>query len=342
MCMTKNELINDVAAGLVMILNQDQIDLVKATFIVKMQGYDIHETNTLPSVKVKDNQYIFERFTLDMVAKGVKKSSLKAYASVLMPFFRETGLCYLDVTAQVITDYQALKKVNPNKFGKQNSQSYLVSINRVFFVFFSWAYKKHHIETDIMRDVDRIRVKPKKKERITKEEIVDCRECVKNDREKALLELMLSTGLRVGEIAVLRIEDIDFNSRKLQVKEGKTENAERIVYLSIEAVKAIKKYIKDRISGYVFRPGRKIIDDDKPIGKGTIEKMAKDIGERAGAHCKTTVHIYRKTFASEKYRKTKNVKLVSLLLGHASTTITEKYYLVDDMKDIEYQALCTS
>lgn len=68
--------------------------------------------------------------------------------------------------------------------------------------------------------------------------------------------------------------------------------------------------------------------------------IAKDIRKRAGVHCVTTVHIYRKTFASETYRRTGNIKLVSVLLGHASTTITEKYYLIDDMKDIEYQALC--
>lgn len=67
--------------------------------------------------------------------------------------------------------------------------------------------------------------------------------------------------------------------------------------------------------------------------------IAKDIRKRAGVHCVTTVHVYRKTFASETYRRTGNIKLVSVLLGHASTTITEKYYLIDDMKDIEYQAL---
>ena len=58
MCMTKNELINDVAAGLVTILSGGQIDLVKATFIIKMQGYDIHEVNTLPSTEVKNNDFI--------------------------------------------------------------------------------------------------------------------------------------------------------------------------------------------------------------------------------------------------------------------------------------------
>ena len=49
--------------------------------------------------------------------------------------------------------------------------------------------------------------------------------------------------------------------------------------------------------------------------------------------------MFRKNFTSEEYRRTGNVKYVSILLGHSSTAVTEKYYLVDDMKDIEYVAL---
>lgn len=339
MCMNKNDLINDVVASLAVTMSQEQTDMVKAVFIVKMQRYDIHEVNTLPSVEVIDNDYILKRFTIDMLAKGLKKSSIKTYMSTMKPFLRDTGLCYLDVTAQTIIDYLAIKKIEQNKNGKQNSQSYIAGISRVLFVFFQWAYRKRHIKEDIMRDVDRIRAKQKKKDRITAEEMEACRECVKNDREKALLELMLSTGLRVGEIRALKIEDIDFNSRKVHVQEGKTDNAERDVYLTIRARNALRKYIKDRKTGYVFRPARRIIDDTKQLGKETIEKIAKGIGERAGAHCVTTVHIYRKTFASEEYRRTGNIKYVSILLGHSSTAITEKYYLIDDLMDVKYRAL---
>lgn len=223
MCMNKNELINEIAANLATVLNNEQMDIVKATFVIKMQGYDIHEVNTLPSVEIKDNDFILKRFTVDMLAKGLKKSSIKAYMNTMKPFFEDTGMCYLDVTAQTIIDYLAMKKIKPNKNGRQNSQSYIATINRVFFVFFQWAYRKHHIKEDIMRDVDRIRAKQKKKDRITAEEMEACRECVKNGRERALLELMLSTGLRVGEIRALKIEDIDFYSRRLHVQEGKSD-----------------------------------------------------------------------------------------------------------------------
>lgn len=339
MCMTKNDLINDVAAGLRAALEQDQVDMVKAVLIVKMQGYDLHEVNTLPSTEVAGNDFILKRFTVDMLAKGIKESSIKAYLNIIRPFMAQTGINFTDVTSQHITDYLAVKKVAPNASGKKNSQAYLAGICRVLFIFFGWAYKKHHIREDIMRDVDRIRSKQKKKERITQEEMETCRDVLKDDREKALFELMISTGMRVGEIAKLRIEDIDFHSRKISIHGEKTDHADREGYLSIKARNALLKYIGKRISGYVFRPIRNVLPDDKAIGNGTIEDIAKAIGKRAGVHCTATVHIYRKTFASETYRRTGNIKLVSILLGHASTDITEKYYLIDDLKDIEYQAL---
>lgn len=339
MCITKNELISEVAAGLRTTLEQEQVDMVRAVLTVKMQGYDIHEVSTLPSVEVLDNDFILKRFTVDMLAKGIKESSIKAYLNVVKPFLAYTGINFIDVTSQHITDYLAVKKVTKNANGRKNSQAYLAGICRVLFIFFQWAYKKHHIREDIMRDVDRIKSRQKKKDRITQEEMEACREVLKDSREKALFELMISTGMRVGEITKLQIEDIDFVSRKISIHGEKTANADREGYLSIRARNAVHRYIGSRTSGFVFRPLRNILEDSQAIGNGTIEDIAKDIGKRAGVHCTTTVHVYRKTFASETYRRTGNIKLVSILLGHAGTDITEKYYLVDDMKDIEYQAL---
>ena len=313
--------------------------MVKAVFMMKMQGYEIHELCTLSSTEVKDNEFIMKRFTVDMLAKGLKQSSIRNYMNIIKPFLDITGKNYMDVSSQDIIDYLAIRKIKPNINGKQNSQTYIANINRVLFIFFEWAYRKHHIDVDIMRDVDRIRTKQKKKERLSQEEIEACRDNVKDDRDRALLELMLSTGMRVGEIAKLRAEDIDFYKRKIHVSEEKAENAERDVYLTIKARNALQKYMGRRWNGFVFRPDRNIIDDGKPITTGTINKWAKDIGKRAGCHCDTTVHVYRKTFASMEYRRTKDVKYVSILLGHSSTAVTEKYYLVDDLKEIEYKAL---
>ncbi len=339
MCMTKNDLINDVVASLTVSMTQDQVSLIKSVFIVKMQGYEIHEENTLPSTEVVDNDYILKRFAVDMLAKGLKESTIKSYMDIVKPFMVYVKINITDITAQHITDYLAVKKVSNNIHGRKNTQSYVADVCRKLFIFFEWAYRKHHISQDIMRDVDRIKGKQKKKERITPEEMEACREVLKDNRERALLELMLATGMRVGEITKLKIEDINLLQRKISIHGEKSENADREGYLSIKARNAIHRYIGDRVNGYVFRPLRNVLPDDSPISNSAIEDIAKAIGARAGAHCVTTVHVYRKTFASETYRRTGDIKMVSILLGHASTTITEKYYLIDDLKDIEYKAL---
>lgn len=335
---TKNDMINDIIAGLTYTLNGEQTEVVRATFICKMQGYDIHQISYLPAVGVIDNDFILKRFVIDMIAKGTKQRSIGTFMNILKQFFGTVNKDFRDVTAQDITDYLAVKKITKTDKGRLLSHNYIATISCTLFIFFQWAYRRHHIETDIMLDVDRIRPKQKKKERLTPEEMESCREKLSSERETALFELMLSTGMRVGEIAKLRIEDIDLQSRKINIHGEKSENSDRVGYMSIKARNAMIRYIGERKEGYVFRPYKNSVNESKPISNGTIEKWAKEIGKRGGAHCITTVHIFRKTFASETYRRTKDVKLVSILLGHASTTITEKYYLIEDMKDIEYQA----
>ena len=337
--MTKMEIINEVVASLVMSLTSEQLEIVKSTFIVKMQGYDIHEVSLLPSTEVIDNDFILKRFTVDHLAKGLKASTIKAYMHHLKPFFAFTGLNFRAVTAQTITDYIAYKTVTPNANGKMNSQNHICNISKTLFIFFQWAYRKRHIEEDIMRDVDRVKPKLKKKDRLSVEEIEACRDNLKNIRERALFELMMSTGMRVGEIAALKIEDVDLQKRTIHIPAGKSDSAERDVYLTVKAKNAIEKYIGDRTNGYVFRPVKNSIADNQHISTGTVEKWSKEIGKRAGCHCVTTVHVLRKTYASSEYQRTKNVKYISIILGHSSTAVTEKYYLVDDMKDIEYMAL---
>lgn len=335
--MNKNEMINEIVAELSQELNKEQLDRVKITLQVKMSGYELREMQTLPSTQVFDNEFILRRFSIDALAKGTKPSSIETYINMLKPFFCITGLNYRAVTSQDIIDYIAKRQYTRNTKGQYPSQNYISTISRTLFVFFQWAYRKHYIDTDIMLDVDRIKPKQKKKDRLTNEEVEKIREITTDPRDRALFELMMCTGMRVGEIALLRIEDINFDDMKIHIRGYKSDDSDRDGYLSIKAKLAIKKYIGSRTSGYLFIA--KKAPGTKAMTEGCIEKMAKALGERIDAHCSTTVHIYRKTFASELYSKTKNVKTVSILLGHANTAVTEKYYLVDDMEDIRYQML---
>lgn len=187
-----------------------------------------------------------------------------------------------------------------------------------------------------MRDVDKVKTVQKRKERLTDEEVEDIRDVCGTPKERALLELMLSTGMRVGEIAALNLSDLDLQRKQVQIF-GIKNNTYRTGMLTTRAVKALRTYIASR----PYCTDALFISDRKPFGRlpqSSIQHIAKDIAARAGiTRIKVTVHTYRKTFASVLYHKTKDVLLVSKLLGHATTAITVQYYLVDDIEDMQYR-----
>lgn len=143
---------------------------------------------------------------------------------------------------------------------------------------------------------------------------------------------MLSTGMRVGEIATLRIENIDFNENEIKIWGEKT-STERVGFLTPSAKIALKRYLNGRTEGFVMKNKQ----NDNHMSKTKLEEMAKKIARNAGCTVNATLHVYRKTFASVLYRKTGNILLVSKLLGHADTRTTIKFYLVDEIKDMKYQ-----
>jgi site-specific recombinase XerD len=324
--MTKNDLINDIVVSMSEYL--DKLGMMQLTnvLIVKLHDLELVKSETLPSTEVFDNEWIMKRFSIDLMASGREESTIKQYLTIVSKFLNDINKTYSAVTGQDITDYLAIRQ-----YRDKISQSYKGTICRYLSSFFGWAYRKKHISEDIMRDVDRVKVPQKRKERLTDEEVEQCREVVKNDkRSNALLEIMLSTGMRIGEICSLNIDDLDFKNDTIRIW-GEKSNEYRTGFMTPRFKLSMKAYLCGRTTGPVFigRSGR--------LSRGYIESIAKQISIDAGCHIQATVHTYRKTFASVMYRKTSDVLLVSKLLGHASTDVTIKYYLCDDVEDMKYK-----
>lgn len=326
--MNKNDLINNVAYELRDYLTREQIDRMKITLYVKMQDFELAETKQLPAVVEHDNEWLMERYCVDMVAAGLHAGTLKSYIGVIKKFFDFAGKNYAYITSQDITDYLAIRS-----YKDHISHNYKSTIYRYLCTFFGWAFRKKHIPDNIIDGVDRVKQIKKRKERLTDEEVEDIRDVLQTLKEKALFELMLSTGMRVGEISHLNISDVDLHHKRVTIWGEKTDTY-RTGMLTPMAVKALHNYIGDR-------PGTDplFIADRAPYNRlknYSLERIAKEIALRGGlTRIVATVHVYRKTFASVLYRKTGDVLLVSKLLGHAKPDMTVQYYLIDDIEEMQ-------
>lgn len=328
--MDKNMLINDIVYEMSPNLTKEQIDRLKITMFVKMQNCEVSEMQCLPAVQAHDNDWIIHRFRIDGIAKGIGGSTINQYIIAVRRLFRETGRHYSQITGQDITDYLAVRQ-----YRDKICANYKATLKRYFSAFFGWAFRKHHITNDIMADVDVMKSVVKKKDCLSEDEVESIRESEMTLKERAIFELMVSTGLRVGEVALLKVSDIDFVHRRVSVYGEKTRQY-RTAMLTVKAARAIRRYLdaRQQESEDLF------ISDRKPYGRmnnPAIEKVAKRIARRAGiTRLSATVHVYRKTFVTTLYRKTKNILMVSKLAGHANTDTTVKYYLIDDLDDMQH------
>lgn len=164
---------------------------------------------------------------------------------------------------------------------------------------------------------------------------------LKDLRDKAILELLFSTGLRVSELASLT-SDIDLSSDELSIR-GKGGKV-RVVFISDEAKKSVKAYLsarKDMNDGLFVKVGNEVVKRGKNEGGGSlvkrsIERIVKQHAIKAGISKKVTPHTMRHLFATDLLGNGADLRSVQALLGHSSIVTTQIYTHVTDkhLRDI--------
>lgn len=157
-------------------------------------------------------------------------------------------------------------------------------------------------------------------------------------RDKAVIELLFSTGLRVSELASLRIADINLKKDEFTVK-GKGSK-HRVVFLSDGAKSAIEAYLEARrdMSPYLFvsHDHARGERETMPLSPRSIQRGIEKYAVIAGITKRVTPHVLRHTFATDLLHNGADIRSVQNMLGHESITTTQVYTHVTDkqLKDI--------
>lgn len=155
---------------------------------------------------------------------------------------------------------------------------------------------------------------------------------LKNLRDKAILELFFSTGLRVSELCSLNRDTIDMSRDEFSIR-GKGEKV-RIVFLSPAAKEAIKAYLKKRgdVEEALFVSVSEINKDNKAsrLTSRSIERLVKYYAVKAGINRKVTPHTLRHAFATDLLQNGADIRSVQMMLGHSSISTTQIYTHLTD------------
>jgi len=150
-------------------------------------------------------------------------------------------------------------------------------------------------------------------------------------RDKAILELFFSTGLRVSELCSLNRDTIDMSRDEFSIR-GKGEKV-RIVFLSPAAKEAIKAYLKKRgdMEEALFVSVSEISKDKASrLTSRSIERLVKHYATLAGINRKVTPHTLRHAFATDLLQNGADIRSVQMMLGHSSISTTQIYTHLTD------------
>jgi integrase/recombinase XerD len=159
--------------------------------------------------------------------------------------------------------------------------------------------------------------------------------CIDKARDRALILVLLRTGMRIGEVLRLQVRDLDIRERKIHIYEGEKNCLGRVVYLSDDALMAIRLWIgrAELKRQYLFQGQR-----DNHLGYTQARNIFVRCIKAAGLqHKGYTIHSLRHTFASELLNAGMRLEYLQLLLGHRTIEITRRYArLTDKSREEEY------
>ena len=270
------EIKNRILMEMTEFMNNEEIKRLKRCLDRNFYGCTIVcDSTDIMAVENISNEQMINQFRFERGLEGTSQNTLSQYVRETNRFFDFVEKNYKDVTSDDIQYYlySLMDKGNMSSTSVDNARKFLKP-------FFKWLYESEKIQKDIFIRIKPIKRIEKPKDFLSDKEIVNIRDCCKNDtRGLALIDILLSTGLRVSECSNLKLNNIDFSKDEINIYSTKT-NTWRKVYLDSNAKAHLLEYLNTRRdnSPYVFVNTKK--------SKGKITNMKKESIERlVQKHC---------------------------------------------------------
>lgn len=313
----KQTIINQIVQEMLPYLNNAQMERLREAMEFSLFPFEVIEKNR--EQQTGEQQDYVELFMSAKRIEGCSEKSLKYYRATICAMLdavnKEIKQIVTDDLRIYLTDYQARN---------QASRVTVDNIRRILSSFFSWLEDEDYIIKSPVRRIHRIKTTKSIKETYTDEALELMRDESATLRDLAMIDLLASTGMRVGEMVLLNRDDIDYTERECIVL-GKGDK-ERVVYFDARTKIHLRNYMDSRCDD---NPAL-FVSLKAPYNRlqiGGVEVRLRELGRRLDIN-KVHPHKFRRTLATVAIDKGMPIEQLQRLLGHQKIDTTLQYAMV--------------
>ena len=316
----KNSIIQAITNAMQRELDYKQIAKLKEVLNNELSKVELSEPKDDETYRELENNKLLDSFIAAKKIEGCSEKTLLYYRNTIdkMLSVIQIAICHIETSSirSYLSDYQEQNK---------SSKVTIDNMRRIFSSFFAWLEDEDYIAKSPVRRIHKVKTDSLVKEVLSDEQLELLRDKCTEKRDLAIIDLLSSTGIRVGELVKLNRSDIDFHERQCVVF-GKG-NKERTVYFNARTKLHLKQYLDERT-------------DDVPalfvslkapytrLSISGVEVRIKELGKRLGI-VKVHPHKFRRTLATQAIDKGMPIEQVQKLLGHVRIDTTLHYAMVN-------------
>ena len=280
--------------------------------------------NTLKQVlgpkQPESSQDLLSLFLTAKEVEGCSPKTIEYYEATLRHMDKALAKPYTQIESDDLRRY-----LNDYEVSRGSSKVTIDNIRRIMSSFFSWLENEDYIVKSPVRRIHRVKTAQITKEVLSDEELEALRDACDSKRDLAIVDLLASTGMRIGELVRLNRKDVNLQERECLVT-GKG-NKQRPVYFDARAKLHLSEYLASRTDS---SPALFVALDSsaRRVTVGGMELRLHNLGQATGIH-RVHPHKFRRTLATHAIDKGMPIEQVQKLLGHAKIDTTMHYAMVN-------------
>lgn len=311
-----SNIIDEISINMKNIISNEQLDCLRQNLSIVLAKYALSDLNQQND---KEDKNYIELFISSKKIEGRSDKTLEYYKKTIETMCNSVGKAVTQITTEDLRFYLA-------DYQKKNESSKVTidNIRRILSSFFSWLEDEDYIIKSPVRRIHKVKTGKAVKETYSDETLEILRNKPQDIRDIAIIDMLASTGMRIGEMVNLNRNDIDFSQRECIVL-GKGDK-ERVVYFDARTKMHLRDYLEKRTD----QNNALFVSLKAPYNRlsiSGIECRLKQVGKKLGIE-KVHPHKFRRTLATIAIDKGMPIEQLQHLLGHQKIDTTLHYAMV--------------